>query len=143
MDWARGSHGSTFGGNPVSCAAANATLDLLEGGLVANAARVGAHLRRGLEELGARHPLVGDVRGIGLMQAIELVRDRETKEPARAEVEAVLREAFSRGLVLLSCGKSAIRFAPPLVVTAGECDRALSILDEALSSAERRRRRKG
>ncbi len=140
MDWARGSHGSTFGGNPLSCAAGNATLDLLEGGLVENAARVGAHLRKGLEALADRHPLIGQVRGLGLMQAVELVRDRETKVPAKEETDAVVREAFARGLVLLTCGRSTIRFCPPLVVTRAECDRALEVLDGAFAAVGRRRK---
>ena len=132
MKWNSGGHGSTFGGNPVSCAAALATLDLIEGGLVENAARVGAYLKKGLEDLRERHPIIGDVRGLGLMLAIDLVKDRKSREPASEAVEEVLLRAFEKGLILLGCGSSAIRMATPLTVTEAEVDCGLGILDEVL-----------
>jgi 4-aminobutyrate aminotransferase len=132
MKWNSGGHGSTFGGNPVSCAAALATLDLIEGGLAENAARVGAHLKKGLEDLQTRHPVIGDVRGLGLMLAIDLVKDRDSREPAPEEQERVLLRAFEKGLIMLGCGSSAIRMATPLTVSEQEVDRALEILDEVL-----------
>jgi 4-aminobutyrate aminotransferase len=129
-----GGHGSTYGGNAVSCAAALATLDLLEGGLVENAASVGAHLKAELEKRLDKHPAVGDVRGLGLMLAVDLVKDRATREPAKELVDPVLKAAFERGLLLLGCGESSIRLAPPLVVTREEAEVAAGILDEALGA---------
>jgi 4-aminobutyrate aminotransferase len=140
MAWPPGAHASTFGGNPVSCAAALATLKLLKERLVANAADVGAHLMDGLKGLMAKHRLIGDVRGRGLMVGVELVRDRTTKERAIEERDAVVNEAFSRGLLLLGAGKNAIRFSPPLVITRDQADVAVQIFDESLSVVERARR---
>ena len=143
MAWPPGAHASTFGGNPVSCAAALATLKLLKERLVANAADVGAHLMDGLKGLMAKHRLIGDVRGRGLMVGVELVRDRTTKERAIEERDAVVNEAFSRGLLLLGAGKNAIRFSPPLVITRDQADVAVQIVDESLSAVERSRRPRG
>ncbi|MBI4366408.1 MAG: acetyl ornithine aminotransferase family protein [Deltaproteobacteria bacterium] len=132
MDWGPGSHASTFGGNPVACAAAIATIDLLERGLMANAAKQGKRLRAGLERLQARHARIGDVRGIGLMVGMELVKTRAGKEPAKRERDAVIQAAFRRGLLLLGCGANTVRFCPPLIVTASEVDTAIAIVDQAL-----------
>lgn len=132
MDWGPGSHASTFGGNPVSCVAALETIKLLEEGLMANAATVGNHLQSRLRELMTRHKLIGDVRGLGLMIGIELVRDRVTKEPASTERDEIVQECFHRGLLLLGCGTNSIRFCPPLVITAEQCDTAVAILDDVL-----------
>jgi len=137
MNWPPGAHASTFGGNPVSCAAAIATLKLLKERLMANAADVGAHLMSGLKALADRHPLIGDVRGRGLMVGVELVRDRATKERATKERDEVVSEAFSRGLLLLGAGKNAIRFSPALVLTREQADVALKIFGEALAEVER------
>jgi 4-aminobutyrate aminotransferase len=136
MTWPPGAHASTFGGNPVSCAAALATIRLLKERLMANAADVGAHLKTGLAALADRHPLVGDVRGRGLMVGVELVRDRGTKERATTERDAVVTAAFRRGLLVLGAGKNSIRFSPPLVLTRREADTAIRIFDEALTDAE-------
>jgi 4-aminobutyrate aminotransferase len=133
MAWPPGAHASTFGGNPVSCAAAIATIKLLQEQLMANAATVGTHLMDGLKALMDKHLLVGDVRGRGLMVGVELVRDRKTKERAPAERDAVVEAAFRRGLLLLGAGKNAIRFSPPLVLTKDQADVAVTIFDEALS----------
>jgi 4-aminobutyrate aminotransferase len=140
MAWPPGAHASTFGGNPVSCAAALATIALLRDRLVANAADVGAHLIAGLKALADAHPLIGDVRGRGLMVGVELVRDRQTKERATDERDAVVTAAFHRGLLVLGAGKNAIRFSPPLVLTRDEADTAIRIFDEALTDVERVRR---
>jgi 4-aminobutyrate aminotransferase len=140
MAWPPGAHASTFGGNPVSCAAALATIKLLKERLVANAAEVGAHLMNGLKALMERHPLIGDVRGRALMIGVELVRDRRTKERASDERDAVVQAAFARGLLLLGAGKNAIRFSPPLVLTREQADMAARIFDEALTEVERSRR---
>ena len=136
MAWPPGAHASTFGGNPVSCAAALATLKLLKDTLMANAADVGGRLMAGLKALADKHPLIGDVRGRGLMVGVELVRDRKTKERATTERERVVTAAFSRGLLLLGAGKNAIRFSPPLVLTREQADTAVRIFDEALTEVE-------
>jgi 4-aminobutyrate aminotransferase len=137
MSWPPGTHASTFGGNPVACAASLATLRLLRAGLVRNAETVGARLMSGVRGLMDKHAIVGDVRGRGLMIGLELVRDRETKERATSERDAVVREAFRRGLLLLGAGANAIRISPPLVLTADQADTAVRILDDALTAATR------
>ncbi len=137
MAWPPGAHASTFGGNPVCCAAALATVKLLREELIANSATVGTHLMAGLQALMDRHPLIGDVRGRGLMIGVELVRDRHTKERAERERGAVVDAAFARGLLLLGAGKNAIRFSPPLVLSREQADMAVRIFDEALSEVER------
>ena len=133
MVWPPGAHASTFGGNPVSCAAANATITLLKDGLVENAARVGAHLLEGLRALQARHPLIGDVRGKGLMIGVELVRDRTTKQRAIEERNALVQAMFRRGVLILGAGRNAVRLAPPLVLTIEQADQVLRVFDEALT----------
>jgi len=140
MAWPPGAHASTFGGNPVSCAASLATIKLLKEKLVANAADVGAHVMSGLRSLMDTHPLIGDVRGRGLMVGVELVRDRTTKERATDERDAVVTAAFHRGLLILGAGKNAVRFSPPLVLTREQADTAIRIFDEALTEVERARR---
>jgi 4-aminobutyrate aminotransferase len=139
MAWPPGAHASTFGGNPVSCAAALATIKLLRDRLVANAAEVGGHLMNGLRALAETHRLIGDVRGRGLMIGVELVRDRTTKERATDERDKVVDAAFRRGLLLLGAGKNAIRFSPPLVLTRQQADVAVRIFGEALTEVERAR----
>lgn len=133
MRWPSGSHGSTFGGNPVACAAALKTLDLVEGQYMANARVQGARLKAGFEALADKHEVIGDVRGVGLFIGVELVQDRATKEPAGELAEALMQAAFPKGLLLLSCGESVIRVAPPLTITAAEVDEALELFDEALT----------
>ncbi len=135
--WPAGSHASTFGGNAVACAAALATLKLLKEGLLANATDVGAHLMAGLASLADRHPLIGDVRGRGLMIGVELVRNRKTRERAGSERDALLDACFRRGLLILGAGANTIRFSPPLVLTKDEADTAVGIFDAALTQAER------
>jgi 4-aminobutyrate aminotransferase len=133
MSWPPGAHASTFGGNPVACAAANATIKLLKDSLVANAATVGAHLMEGLRTLQHRHALIGDVRGKGLMIGIELVRDRQTKERAVEERNALVQAMFRRGVLVLGAGKNAVRLAPPLLLSKAQADSVLKVLDEALA----------
>ena len=135
--WPPGSHASTFGGNPVSCAAAIETLKLIRESLMKNAEVVGAHLMDGARALMEKHPLIGDVRGRGLMVGVELVRDRKTKERASSERDALVKECFTRGLLVLGAGRNAIRLSPPLVLTKQQADIALGILDEALTSLPR------
>jgi 4-aminobutyrate aminotransferase len=133
MTWGFGSHGSTFGGNPVCCAAALATLELVEGGLCANAAKMGERLLAGLRRLQEKHSCIGDVRGLGLMIGVEFVKDRRSKEPDTELVEKLEQLAFRKGLLLLSCGKAVIRVAPPLVLSAYDVDAGLAILDRCLA----------
>lgn len=135
MDWPAGSHASTFGGNPVSCVAALETIRLLEDGLMAQATRVGAYLTERLRVLQARHELIGDVRGRGLMIGVELVRDRQAKTAAPIQRDQVIEACFRRGLLLLGCGESTLRFCPPLVVTEADVDIAIEILDAAIAEA--------
>jgi 4-aminobutyrate aminotransferase len=136
MDWAAGTHGNTYGGNPLSCAASLATIDLIENGFMQNAAEVGAYAMDALEEIKSRHPSIGDVRGKGLMIGVEFVKDRETKEPAADLTERVVNLGYERGLLMLSCGKSVIRIAPPLSMSKSEMDEGLRIFEEALTVAE-------
>jgi len=124
----------------VSCAAALATIKLLKDKLVANAAEVGAHLMSGLRSLMDNHPLIGDVRGRGLMIGVELVRDRKTKERATTERDAVVTAAFNRGLLILGAGKNSVRFSPPLVLTREEAETAVRIFEEALTEVESSRK---
>lgn len=132
MTWEAGSHASTFGGNPLSCAAALATIDLLEGGLMENAAARGEQLMEGLRTLQVGLECLGDVRGLGLMVAVELVKDRHTKERAPELRNRLVRRAFEKGLLLLGCGENSVRFSPALTVSPEEVDVCLSIFEEAL-----------
>jgi 4-aminobutyrate aminotransferase len=131
--WESGAHGSTFGGNPVCCAAALATLDLVENGLMANAVVMGGRLMASVRKLAEKHRCIGDVRGVGLMVGVEFVKDRATREPAPEIVEQLVQGAFKRGLLLLGAGKSTLRLAPPLVVGAEDIDTALAMIDARLS----------
>jgi 4-aminobutyrate aminotransferase len=134
MNWPPGAHASTFGGNPVSSAAALATIKLLKNGLVKNAEVVGAHLIDRLRELQQKHQIIGDVRGKGLMIGVELVRDRVTKERAIEERNQIVTEMFNRGVLILGAGRNAIRFAPPLVLTKDQADTIVKVFDEALTA---------
>jgi 4-aminobutyrate aminotransferase len=131
-EWKGGAHGSTFGGNPVCCAAAIATLDLVEQGLMANAAKLGERLISGVRKLAERHQVIGDVRGKGLMVGMELVKDRAMKEYHPEASRKLVDSAFQHGLLLLGCGKSVVRVAPPLVIDEGDLDRGLTLMDEVL-----------
>jgi 4-aminobutyrate aminotransferase len=137
MDWVPGSHASTFGGNPVSIAAALATMDIIEREAMGNAARVGSLMLERLLGWKQSHPMVGDVRGRGLMIGIELVKDKTTREPATALRNRVETLAFERGLMVLGCGETSLRLSPPLIVSEYEATVALDILEEALSLVEK------
>jgi len=132
MDWEPGSHANTFGGNPVACAAACETIRLVETKLMRNAAAVGDYLKSRLNGLARRFPVIGDVRGLGLMAAIEIVCDRAMREPDPKLRDQIVYQAFKRGLLLLGCGESSIRFSPPLVVTKKEVDAAMGILEKII-----------
>ena len=134
MTWKPGSHGSTFGGNPVSCAASLATLELLKGGLMENARLRGAQLLDLLKELKQQFPIIGDVRGIGLMIGVEIVKDSLSGTPAPDVTNEIVQRAFRRGLLLLPCGESTVRFCPPLVVSSEEIDTGVKIFKEILQS---------
>ncbi len=132
MDWPPGAHASTFGGNPVCCAAALETIALLEQSLIENAAEVGDELLTGLGALADRHDAIGDVRGKGLMVGVELVKDRRSRQPAADLRDAAVARSFEKGLLLLGCGSNSVRFCPPLVVGSHEVRTAVSIFDEVL-----------
>jgi len=132
MNWEAGSHASTFGGNPLSCRAAMATIELLEKNLMKNAANQGERLLKGLGKMQKTFECMGDVRGKGLMAAVELVKDRETKEPATEWRSRIIKKTFEKGLLLLGCGENSIRFSPSLTVTSNEIDTCLSILEESV-----------
>jgi len=133
--WVRGAHGNTFGGNPLCCAAALATLDLVEGEYTANAATVGEYFLSRLRDLQSRHEAIGEVRGKGLMIGMELVTDRASRAPAKELCDAVIHRAFHNGLLLLSCGTSTVRFMPPLLITRGDVDEAVTLLEASLVEA--------
>jgi 4-aminobutyrate aminotransferase len=138
MAWPPGAHASTFGGNPVACAASLATIRLLRDSLVQNAAEVGAFMMEALRDLQQKHAIIGDVRGRGLMIGVELVRDRATKERAAAERDRIVDEAFSRGLLVLGAGRNAIRLSPPLVLTREQARTAVDILDQCFTAVATR-----
>ncbi|MCI0403474.1 MAG: aminotransferase class III-fold pyridoxal phosphate-dependent enzyme, partial [Acidobacteria bacterium] len=140
MSWPSGSHASTFGGNPVSCRAALATIELLEQEYIANAAQRGEQLRQGLVKLQRQHPSVGDVRGLGLMVAMDLIQPAASETPDPALRDEIVQAAFRRGLLLLGCGESAVRFCPPLCLTAEQVEVALSILAAVLSELQQARK---
>jgi 4-aminobutyrate aminotransferase len=135
MDWPPGAHASTFGGNPVAVEASLATLELLEQGLIDNAATVGAHMKARLGEFPQRFPHVGDVRGLGLMIGIELVKDQSTKERAPELRDRIVRMCFERGLLVLGAGPNTVRISPPLVLTIEQADFAVDILAACLRDA--------
>ena len=132
MDWTPGSHASTFGGNPIACEAALTTIRLLEDGLMENASSVGGYILERLREMQSRFDVIGDIRGRGLMIGVELVKDRQTKARAKELRNGVVRRCFEKGLLILGCGANTVRWAPPLVLSREEADRALTIFEESL-----------
>ncbi len=137
MDWPRGSHGNTYGGNPMACAAALATIDLIESEYLQNATEVGDYTQDILAEIASRHPSIGQVRGIGLMIGVEFVKNGSSRHPDEPLRDRVVDLSFERGLLLLGCGKSTIRFSPPLCVTKSEIDEGMMVFEEAVSLAEK------
>jgi 4-aminobutyrate aminotransferase len=135
MTWPPGAHASTFGGNPVACAAALATIALLEEELVENAARMGAYLMDRIRDWPSRFACVGDVRGLGLMIGVEFVADKAAREPAPWLRDVIVDQAFYQGLLVLGAGDSTIRLCPPLVVTRDQCDFAVQTLEECIARA--------
>ena len=137
MNLPPGSHANTFGGNPVALAAADATLDLLKNGLMDNARRQGEYLLKRLNEMMEKYEIIGDVRGIGLMAGVELVRDRRTKEPAVKEQAEIIRKCFENGVLLIGAGISSLRFSPPLVITRDELEEALDIVENVIKEVNK------
>lgn len=135
MTWTKGTHGNTFGGNPIACAAALATIDLIETEYMQNAQEVGQYMLERVVKIQERHPYIGDVRGKGLMIGVEFVKDRETREAHQKLRDRIIHKAFEGGLLLLGCGKSTIRFAPPLNISKTQVDEGMQIFEEAISLA--------
>jgi len=135
MDWHKGAHASTFGGNPVAIASALKTIELLEGGLVDNSRDVGAYLEAGLRRLQDKYECIGDVRGLGLMLGVEFVESRSTGKADAALRDRIEMECFNRGLIILGCGTSVIRWSPPLILTKENADVALEIFDAAIAAS--------
>jgi len=133
--WKRGAHGNTYGGNPICCAAALATLDLVQREFAANAAEVGGYFQARLQALQQDFECIGDVRGKGLMIGMELITDRASRKPAPALCQRVLTRAYHNGLILLSCGVSTVRFIPPLMVSRAQVDEALGMIRSSLTEA--------
>jgi 4-aminobutyrate aminotransferase len=142
--WVPGSHGSTFGGNPVICAAALASLKIIERELIDNAAHIGDMLKQRLIEMMSRHKIIGEVRGLGLMLGVEIVQDKKTREFFAPRVtregknikEVITGECFKRGLILYGAGISSLRMSPPLMITKDDAEAALKILDEVITDVE-------
>ncbi|MBI3326773.1 MAG: aminotransferase class III-fold pyridoxal phosphate-dependent enzyme [Nitrospinae bacterium] len=137
MTWPPGSHGNTYGGNPIACAAALATIRLLENGLMQNAAHQGKFIMDALAAMMPCHPSIGHLRGKGLMLGVEFVQDKATKEPAKALRDALVQKAFERGLLLLGCGQSVVRIAPPLTIERPLLEEGLAIFEDALTEVEK------
>jgi 4-aminobutyrate aminotransferase len=136
MDWVPGSHASTFGGNPVAIAAALASMDVIEREGMQNAAYVGEKMKQRMSTWLQKHPMVGDVRGKGLMLAVEIVKDKQTKTPAAKERDQIVQLAFESGLLLLGCGETSIRLSPALIISQEQGDYALDVLESAITEVE-------
>jgi 4-aminobutyrate aminotransferase len=137
VTWPMGSHGNTYGGNPIACAAALATIELIEQDYLKNATEMGDMALDMLEEMAVRHPSIGQVRGIGLMVGVEFVHNQETHEPDHDLRDRVVDLAFERGLLTLGCGKSVIRVCPPLNINASQLEQGMKIFEEAITLAEK------
>jgi 4-aminobutyrate aminotransferase len=135
MDWHKGAHASTFGGNPVCIASALKTIELLENGLVENSATVGEYLKEGLEQLKDKYDCIGDVRGLGMMLGVEFVTDKKSLKPDAEIRDRVEMACFNKGLIILGCGTNSIRWSPPLILTKENVDVALQIFDEAIAAS--------
>jgi 4-aminobutyrate aminotransferase len=137
MQWKPGSHGTTYGGNPVCVASALATMDLIEGGLMANAEKMGSYIFSKIADWPKRFKIVGDVRGKGLMIGVEIVRDQNTKEKASGLRDKIIDNAFHRGLLTLGSGENSIRMSPPLIIDQEQADCAIRIMEESIREAEK------
>lgn len=135
MDWHKGAHASTFGGNPVALTAALKTIELLKGGLVENSKTVGGYLEAGLRKLQEKYDVIGDVRGMGMMLGVEFVADKQTLTPSPELRDKIEYACYERGLIILGCGNSSIRWSPPLILSKENVDVALQIFDEAIAAS--------
>jgi 4-aminobutyrate aminotransferase len=137
MDWSAGSHASTFGGNPLSCAAALAVIDVIkEEKLLENANKQGVYALKRLSEFKQENPLVGDVRGKGLMIGVELVEDKDSKKPAAEKAREVIIRSWKRGVAIVTCGASTLRLSPPLTIQREMLDTALDIVEDTINEVE-------
>lgn len=136
MTWPAGAHGNTYGGNPLACSAALATLEMVDEKLMLNAQAMGEYALDALAEIQSRHASVGEVRGKGLMIGVELVKDQRSKEPAHDLREAVVEQAFAKGLLMIGSGESALRVAPPLNIQQNVLEEGLRIIEDSIASAE-------
>jgi 4-aminobutyrate aminotransferase len=138
MDWEGGSHANTFGGNPLACSAAKAVIDVVEKErLMENATRQGAHMMTRLKEMQEKYPIIGDVRGKGLMIGVEIVKDKKTKAPGSDEASEIMQKSWRRGVVAITCGPSTIRIAPPLTITRELVDSALDVIEGVVKEVSR------
>ena len=137
MQWKPGAHGTTYGGNPVCLASAMATMELIEGGLMANAKSIGDYIFGKIGDWPRKFRVVGDVRGKGLMIGIEIVRDQKTKEKAADLRNSILVSAFRKGLLTLGSGENSIRMSPPLIIDEEQADCAISIMEQCFREAEK------
>ena len=135
MDWHKGAHASTFGGNPVALTAALKTIELLENGLVENSKNVGAYLEDGLRKLQEKYDVIGDVRGLGMMLGVEIVTDKKSLTPAPELRDKIEYACYERGLIILGCGANSIRWSPPLILSKENVDVALQLFDEAIAAS--------
>jgi 4-aminobutyrate aminotransferase len=135
MDWRKGAHASTFGGNPVCLTAALKTIELLQGGLVENSATVGKYLEDGLNKLKDKYDCIGDVRGYGMMLGVEIVSDKSTLKPDAELRDRIEMACYKKGLIILGCGSNSIRWSPPLILAKEHVDVALEIFDEAITES--------
>lgn len=138
MDWEGGSHASTFGGNPVSCVAALASIDAItEGKLLENATKQGNYIMKRLANLQDKCEILGDVRGKGLMIGAEIVEDKDTKKPAKEKASKIMMRCWKRGIAIITCGASTIRIAPPILITRDLVDAAMDIVEDVIKEVEK------
>jgi len=140
MDWAGGSHASTFGGNPLSCVAASAVIDVIEEEkLMDNATKLGNYIMKRLQEFKEKCEILGDVRGKGLMIGAEIVEDKKTKKPAKEKANEIMNRCWKRGIAVITCGTSTIRIAPPLNITRELVDASMEIIEDTMKEVEKER----
>ena len=137
MNWTPGAHASTFGGNPIACAAAMETIRLLEEKYISNSAQMGEYAMKRLADWPKKHRLVGHVRGLGLMIGIELVKSQETRETNPEARKKIIERAYALGVLLLGCGESTVRLMPPLVVERDQMNFALDVLERCITEIEK------
>jgi 4-aminobutyrate aminotransferase len=139
MSWKPGSHGNTFSGNPVCCAAGIATFDVIKNGAMKNAAAVGAYLMAEFKRMQKKYDIIGDVRGKGLMIGVEIVDSKKSRTKSHDKMEAIVHEAFKRGMLMLGCGTNTLRICPPLVITRDEARAGVEIIEQCIRSVMKTR----